>query len=51
MLIHAGELPTLRNEACSGSKDRNLIQIDPQQQGAAAGYNLMPSRDAAKREA
>lgn len=47
VLIHAGELPTLRNTACAGSKNRNLIQIDPQQQGTAAGH-FVPGRDDAR---
>ncbi len=44
VLIYAGELPTLRDVACSGAKDRNLIQIDPAAASAQApiGYNLMP---------
>ena len=48
VLIDAGEMPTLRNTACIGSKDRNLIQIDPQQQGPAVGNNSLPSRDAGR---
>lgn len=46
VLIHAGELPTLRNVACSGAKSRELIQIDPAAPSAEAplGYNLLPSR-------
>lgn len=42
--IFAGEIPTLRNVACSGSGDRNLIHIHPQSD--AAGRNLLPGREA-----
>ncbi len=46
VLIHAGELPTLRDVACSGAKGRDLIQIDPAATSAhgGVGYNLLPSR-------
>ena len=36
-----GELPTLRNVACAGSKDRDLIQIQ-QQPATDPSFNLLP---------
>ncbi len=53
VLIHAGELPTLRNVACSGSKGPGLIQIDPAASSAEAriGHNLLPPRGADGQEA
>ena len=44
VLIHAGELPTLRNTACSGAGDRRLIQLEPHGSESASGYNLLPGR-------
>lgn len=46
VMIHAGEIPTLRNVACSGAPHRELIQIDPAaaSANAAIGHNLLPRR-------
>ncbi len=46
VMIHAGEIPTLRDVACSGAKDRELIQIDPAERSGkgVTGYNLLPAR-------
>ncbi len=43
--IHAGEIPTLRDVACSGPKGRDLIQIGPATPSANSpiGDNLLPS--------
>jgi Rieske Fe-S protein len=38
--IHAGEMPTVATQACSGKKDAPLVGIQPPN---AKGYNLIPT--------
>jgi len=48
VFIHAGEMPTLSNEACNGKKNQPLVKIHEGSSDATdVGYNLIPGSDAA----